>query len=167
MKTSRPTLTIREIGDLARARDQARSDPTIRVRRLEPQAISTVTVIRCVRCGKPGAERFDEFRSFHEDCRPKPAPPTLTLIMGDRRDEGRTSHLSRRDRRRVLDWLAEHGPATARMIGWALGLDQREVQLFMLGVEDERVQRVGKLVTARRGHPPAVWRVLVESEAAA
>jgi hypothetical protein len=165
MKPQRPTMTIREIGDLARSRDQARSDPTVRIRRLHPELLRPVTEVRCVRCGRPGATPVDSFRAFHDECRPKPGPKLV--LVTDSYEEGRISHLSRKDRRRVLEWLGEHGPATARMIGWALGLDQREVQLLMWSLEGSRVERPGLLVTGRRGHPPTVWRLLQAEDVAA
>ncbi|MGH2800513.1 MAG: hypothetical protein ACRDM0_23180, partial [Thermoleophilaceae bacterium] len=98
--------------------------------------------------------------NWHEDCKPAPAPeqprPWLELPRERRR---RVAHMPAKDRERVLAWLADHGPATGRMVAWALNLPAREVTMLLRSLEGGRVESVGVVMTGRRGHPPTVWRV--------
>lgn len=148
---------------------EPRVDPTVTIKRLKPERLlRPVEKPRCVRCGKlidddPVTTASGVFHREHAPTPAPAAPPVLRLDTGDRR---RTSHLTRRDRERVLVWLAEHGPATGRMVAWALDLNAREVSLMLRSLEGVTVEAVGVLVTGRRGYPPTLWRVR-EAEAVA
>jgi DNA-binding transcriptional ArsR family regulator len=142
---------VKQLGARLRAADQATADPTVRIRKVDPAELLRPAPPTCEKCG---VELPDG--PIHT-CAARPAAqvvqlrPTASVRRGP--------HLSHRDRRRVLDWLAEHGPATARMVAWALDLDRREVNLLLAGLEGGRVEKVGVLDMGRRGHPPALWRI--------
>lgn len=150
---------VQELGRRLRAADQATADPTVRVRRVDPELLRRPEPPRCEQCGTslPNGP-------IHT-CAARAAAPVVQLRAV--RVRGRSAHLPTSARRGVLAWLAENGPATARQVAWALELDRREVQVFFRELDGKRVESVGKLVTGRRGVPPTVWRVRQEGAIAA
>lgn len=140
---------------------ESRVDATVTVRRVDPASLLAKPVVRCVRCGKTIDDEAVTVAvgALHERCRPKPAPVVELQTFTPQAGRVRTTHLSRRDGARVLDWLEENGPSTARAAGWALGLDTREVALLLRSLEGRGVECVGVLLTGRRGRPPALWQV--------
>lgn len=158
-----------ELGARLRAVEQTCVDPTVTVRRL--RLTKPAPVLQCVRCGRkiPGKCVTLPSGSYHARCAPTPAPtppPTLTVVADEpvvrdtRPQHGiRRTHLPASDRARVLAWLGENGPATARMVAWALDVNHREVALLLRSLEGRQVEPTGVLDTDRRGHPPTVWQI--------
>lgn len=148
---------------------EPRTSSEVVVRRLELGELAPAVVRLCVRCGGSVETDAPGPFVFHDECRPAPAPvaaviadadPRVRLAMTSHRDnEPRMTHLSGRDRRRVLAWLAENGPATGRMIGWALNLPAREVSLMLREIDGVRVETAGVLATKQRGRPPVLWQL--------
>ena len=163
---SRPSLfVVHTHGHL-----EPRVDPAITVRQLDPGQLRSVACApRCVRCGGAidGEPTMRTAGPFHDVCAPAVAAPAIVLQdatprarRAQLRDLGpRCTHLTGHDQDRVLTWLHGHGPATSRMVAWALGLPDREIQLQLRALEGRAVEAIGVVRTGRRGHPPTVWRV--------